>query len=103
MFCGPPADHHHPTEAEAEACALGKSNPAEWRTRPVWPTPRPPLRPEWEGRGWPPALPERPTHRDCGGRIRPAAYGLPATCDACAADRVAAADIIPPTRKDESL
>ncbi len=40
---------------------------------------------------------DRPTHRDCGGRIRPAAYGYPATCDACAAEPVPTADIIPPT------
>ena len=46
--------------------------------------------------GLPIVLPARPTHRDCGGRIRPAAYGLPATCDACAADPVPDSDILPP-------
>ena len=50
MYCGPAGDHSHPTEAEAFNCAASKSNPAEWRTRPIWPIPRPPLRPEWEGR-----------------------------------------------------
>ncbi len=40
---------------------------------------------------------DRPTHRDCGGRIRPAAFGYPATCDACDAGPVSAANIDQPT------